>query len=460
MKKKETTNNKLIWFLLLGIILIIPTVWILTVRFEKTPPSINIEFPKTSVGETFEINGSISDRQTGLRTFWIGILQNGSEIELLRLNFDAGMIYKGGKKHYEIVKKTVEPKKLSLSDGKATLRMVVMDYSWRGGGKGNKTYIEKEITIDTKAPEIDILTTTHNVSQGGSGLVIYKTSEPGAETGVFVDKVFFPGHSGYFNNKGVHLAFFALGPKQGKDIRIFVTAKDQAGNKTQAGFSYYIKRRKFKEDTIGISDNFLNWKMPEFNTREFGVAESSGIQKFLAVNSKLREKNGLQITLPGKRTDKKKYWDGAFGRLPKSANRAGFADYRSYMYNGKLVDNQYHMGIDLASIKRSDVPAANYGKVVLAENIGIYGKTVVIDHGFGLFSLYAHLSQIDVPLGKVVSKGESLGRTGTTGLAGGDHLHFGMFIHNVFVNPVEWWDATWIRHNITSKLEDIESFIN
>jgi murein DD-endopeptidase MepM/ murein hydrolase activator NlpD len=82
-----------------------------------------------------------------------------------------------------------------------------------------------------------------------------------------------------------------------------------------------------------------------------------------------------------------------------------------------------------------------------------YGNSVVLDHGCGLFSMYAHLSLIDVEAGVVVDKGDILGRTGSTGMAGGDHLHFAMIVQGVFVNPVEWWDPHWIQDNIALKLE-------
>ena len=59
----------------------------------------------------------------------------------------------------------------------------------------------------------------------------------------------------------------------------------------------------------------------------------------------------------------------------------------------------------------------------------------------------------------MVSKGEIIGKTGTTGLAGGDHLHFGMVVYNIFVNPIEWWDATWMKNNIQNKLA-LESLVD
>src|SRR5512137_1829141 len=105
----------------------------------------------------------------------------------------------------------------------------------------------------------------------------------------------------------------------------------------------------------------------------------------------------------------------------------------------------------------SPVPAANSGIVVSTGFIGIYGQTVILDHGFGLFSMYSHLSQIAVKAGDRVAKETILGNTGSTGLAGGDHLHFSMMVQDTFVDPIEWWDPHWIRDNVTSKLDGVKS---
>ena len=150
-------------------------------------------------------------------------------------------------------------------------------------------------------------------------------------------------------------------------------------------------------------------------------------------------------------------WQGSFSRLPNAANRARFADHRTYYYKGKQIDRQVHLGIDLASVSNSPVPAGNTGVVVFAQSLGIYGKTVILDHGYGLFSMYSHLSQIAVQVGDRVSSGDKLGRTGSTGMAGGDHLHFSILINDTFVNPVEWWDRKWIQNNVTSKIEWAQS---
>ena len=140
--------------------------------------------------------------------------------------------------------------------------------------------------------------------------------------------------------------------------------------------------------------------------------------------------------------------------MPNSAPRGAFAQLRSYFYQGKEVDQQTHLGIDLASLAHAKVPAANRGKVVYADDLGIYGQCIVIDHGLGLQTLYGHLSRIGVKVGDEVQKGQIIGNTGDTGMAGGDHLHVGVVIAGEQVNPIEWWDLSWIKNNVTDKLKD------
>jgi murein DD-endopeptidase MepM/ murein hydrolase activator NlpD len=134
---------------------------------------------------------------------------------------------------------------------------------------------------------------------------------------------------------------------------------------------------------------------------------------------------------------------------------ANFADERTYTYNNEAIDTAYHLGYDLSVTKRYPVEAANSGTVAFAGNLGIYGNTVILDHGLGLFTLYSHLSAIDVKEGDSIKQKQILGRTGETGLAGGDHLHYGVFLHGVAVLPVEWWDPKWINDNIQPKLEGL-----
>jgi murein DD-endopeptidase MepM/ murein hydrolase activator NlpD len=95
--------------------------------------------------------------------------------------------------------------------------------------------------------------------------------------------------------------------------------------------------------------------------------------------------------------------------------------------------------------------------VAFVGDLGIYGNTIIIDHGLGLFTLYSHLSAIDVKPGDAIKKRQIIGKTGDTGLAAGDHLHFGVYLDGVAVLPKEWWDEKWLRDNVYAKLQSSEA---
>jgi murein DD-endopeptidase MepM/ murein hydrolase activator NlpD len=450
--KEKKSKQRLI--IPLCIILAIPVAWILIARFEGGKPSIKLDLISQAIGTSQELSISVADMKSGLKRVWIGLLQNGIETVLLEKDFPVKGLIGGGLKHEEALKVKIDPYKMGIKDGKAILRIVVCDFSWRHWFKGNRTYLEKNIMIDTKPPEINIISRFHNINQGGACLVIYKLSEQCSKSGVYVEENFFPGHSGHFQDKNILMAFFALNHKQEPGTKIFVKAIDHAGNTSKTGFNYNIKRKVFKKDVINISDKFLNWKLPEFDIYTTQHSELTIKDKFLKINRDIRKNSYNKVIKLVEKTDEVLYWEGLFLRLPKSANKAGFADNRVYKYKNKIIDHQIHLGIDLASIAHSPIPAVNSGKVVFAGSIGIYGKTVIIDHGFGLHSMYAHLSSYNIKEKQMVSKGEIIGRTGITGLAGGDHLHYSILIHNTFVNPIEWWDEAWIKNNISSKINN------
>jgi len=176
------------------------------------------------------------------------------------------------------------------------------------------------------------------------------------------------------------------------------------------------------------------------------------VDQYIYVNSQVRKENYQTIVKVCSNPHAKRLWQGRFERMGRSTRKASYADHRTYYYQGKEIDRQVHLGIDLASTRRAAVKAANRGKVVFAEYLGIYGNTVILDHGQGIFSLYAHLSEIKTSVDEVIEKGIVLGLSGTSGMAGGDHLHFSILVNSIFVNPVEWWDRQWISLNIDDVL--------
>jgi murein DD-endopeptidase MepM/ murein hydrolase activator NlpD len=447
------------WWLIAIItsLIIISAGWLMVVQLEGEKPVIAENVPE-AIGNSQTFTLGISDKKSGLRKISAHLLKDGKKWDLLQENFEKAGFLKGGKIRETSIDIPLDINKLGIADGNAVFELMVWDYSWRNWWHGNKTHIEKTLLIDSKPPDIEILTKAHNINQGGSGVVVYRLSEACSKSGVMVGDNFFPGHSGYFKDDSIHLALFALDYSQGTGINIYIEAFDRAGNNARAGFYHHLRKKNFVKDSITLSDQFLSGKIPEFNVQLSEHSTNPLLDQFLVVNRNMREENEQYLKSFGSMTEPKMYWEGTFLRLPNSATRAGFADHREYIFKGEIVDHQVHLGIDLASLEKSPVPASNAGKVLFTGDIGIYGKTIVIDHGFGLISLYSHLSGIDVEAEQIVAKGEILGRTGVTGLAGGDHLHFGMMIHNTMINPIEWWDSNWIMHNVTDKLNDVKAF--
>jgi murein DD-endopeptidase MepM/ murein hydrolase activator NlpD len=204
---------------------------------------------------------------------------------------------------------------------------------------------------------------------------------------------------------------------------------------------------------MAIDDDFLTAKVPDLLAQNGGPPASDLVAGYLWINRTLRRQSEDRIREVTRQSAPAQLWEGPFLRQPNSAPLAGFADRRTYVYKGEQIDRQTHLGFDLASLRQSEVPAGNAGKVVHAGLLGIYGDAVILDHGLGIFSLYAHLSAIRVATGQDVERGDVLGRTGATGLAGGDHLHYSVMLWGVHVDPIEWWDGKWIRDHVTAKLD-------
>jgi hypothetical protein len=253
----------------------------------------------------------------------------------------------------------------------------------------------------------------------------------------------------------LHIAFFALRYDQDVNTPIRLFARDASGESASADFDKLTFTKPFKKSTIPLDDKFLDRVVPAILAGTTEVAPNgTNIEKFVVINSELRKKNNEKIRSMSEKTSPEMLWKGeVFHPFTNTKAEAAFADFRTYVYNGDEVDKQVHLGFDLASFANTSVVSANRGKVLFAEELGIYGNCVIIDHGMGVQSLYGHLSSFTVKEGDMVEKGQEVGKSGITGLAGGDHLHFTMLVNGQMVNPIEWWDAHWIADRILRKLK-------
>ncbi|MEQ9561320.1 MAG: M23 family metallopeptidase, partial [Woeseiaceae bacterium] len=314
----------------------------------------------------------------------------------------------------------------------------------------------REVEVRLIPPQAAIASQFHYINHGGSEMVVYRVRPDDADSGVRVGEYEYPGYpasgAGIANaDPGMRVVFFALLWDQDVNTPISLYARDEVGNESRASFDYRVFPKAFRNSRITIDDRFLQKVVPDilYNTTDFKVADPSNLlDSYLSINRDLRRQNNARISAMAAGTAPEILWSGAFRQLTNSAVEAGFADQRTYVYQGKDVDNQVHLGFDLASTSNAPVQASNSGRVIFAGWLGIYGNCVIVDHGMGLQSLYAHLSGIDVSVGDNVEKGGTLGLSGQTGLAGGDHLHFTMLLGGNAITPIDWWSQQWVDDRV------------
>lgn len=246
--------------------------------------------------------------------------------------------------------------------------------------------------------------------------------------------------------------------------KVYLIAKDKANNSVKVKIPYYIRELKNKESTLNISDNFIdNASKIVLQNMNLDVPQDQ-VNAFVKVNKDIRIQNVDFLRKLGlDQTDQslvENFKIKPFMRLPGSIQLGNFADKRTYTYEGEKIDEAWHLGVDWASVKHADVFSSNSGKVIYNDYLGIYGNAIIIDHGLGLCSLYAHTSASNVEVGQEVKAGQKIAKTGATGAVFGDHLHFGILVQGLEVNPIEWMEDAWIKTRITDILEEAKKTID
>jgi murein DD-endopeptidase MepM/ murein hydrolase activator NlpD len=430
-------------------LLIVGTVWWL--RFEHHAPGVSLPASVEVLGRKTPIDFDVRSDAPGLRSVTVRLQAGGASHELLSDTYPTAS-WRGSGVSEKRVHVEADLLPLKVPEGPATLEVYVETYAWHVLPIARTPQLSLPVTIDLTPPKIELLTTQHNIRLGGMDLAVFRQSPDTVRSGIQVDKYFFPAQTGYFVDSAVALAFFAVPQDLMTDVRPRLIASDAAGNQREVYLPCSIKPRQFAERTLAIDDDFLSRKVPEI-AHESGLTITADlVQSYLLINRDLRGRNEARIREVTSHSAPEPLWNGVFQRQPNAAPLSAFADRRTYTYHGDVIDHQTHLGYDLASLKLSAVEAAQAGVVVYADNLGIYGNAVILDHGLGLFTLYGHLSSIAVQHGEHVQAGQTVGQSGETGLAGGDHLHFSVMLWGVHVDPVEWWDPHWLHDHVTPKL--------
>jgi hypothetical protein len=334
----------------------------------------------------------------------------------------------------------------NLKEGKARLVVEAVSNDLRG----STDTAAFDVDVVLAAPRVIPDEAQHYVNQGGMELVTFTPSGSWSEAGVKVGSYSFrsfplPGHP------DERFSMFGYPWDLPPDVIPLVYARNAAGTEATAHFWFKLFPKKFRVRDFPVEDALMEKLVNSVDPTGQLAPGPDLLSRFLKINGEMRRENNKQLADLRFKTEEKILWHGPFIHWGKE--EADFADVRNYMYHGKKVDQQVHLGFDLSDNANTPVRAANDGRVVWASNLGIYGNCIVLDHGYALQSIYGHLRQIDVKVGDVVQRGQTMGFEGQTGLAGGVHLHFSMQIDGVQTNPREWWDEHWIKDRILSKLD-------
>lgn len=417
-------------------------------------PSVTLENMPAAIGAQKFLSVSLQSA-SGVADVAVSFEQNGQDIPVARRTFAPRRWFTAGAAP-EVVHfgfQAGQAEHPNLKDGPAVLVVTAHSANLRG----SSTTVRRPLTVDTHPPSVYGLTDMVYVTQGGSALEVYQVSANATRSGVEMGHLFFPGYplpNARPSGSGKTMfSMFAFPWDAPADSMPQLIASDAAGNQATASFPVKTFPKVFRERTLTIDDNFISRVVMPIIANTPSISDQHDpVKNFLLVNRDLRRTDTQDLIDAARLSTPHFLWQGAFTPLSNAAVEAAFADRRAYSFHGQIIDHETHLGYDLAVVRHTPVKAANAGRVIWAKYFGIYGNCILLDHGYGLMSLYAHLNDFEVKAGDQVAKGQLIAHSDSTGLAGGDHLHFSMLLNGEQVNPLEWWDPHWIHDRVVSKL--------
>jgi murein DD-endopeptidase MepM/ murein hydrolase activator NlpD len=425
--------KRLLGALIAFVLIVFAFVW-----FSGAETKLKLPKPVTAIGPSTSVLVEV-DAPHGVKSFSAAIEQNGQSQTVYHDKTHT-------KQRVGAYTFGVGQKEASfLKEGPARLVMRASSNDLRG----STSELAQEVQVVLRPPTIAADGLQHYINEGGAELVTLELGGNWTEAGVRVANY----SAGSFamprepDSSSHRFSLFPFPWNVSPDTVPLAFAQNGAGTETTATFWVKVFPKKFRESNINVTDRDLQKVVSDLDPNGTG----SLLDRFIKLNRDLRQTNSQQIYELRNNTEHKILWSGAF--IPvKGARESFFADRRSYFYQGRKFDEQVHLGYDLAQTANSAVKAANSGKVIYADRLGLYGNCVIIDHGYSLQSLYGHMSRILVKVGDMVAKEQQIGVSGSTGMAFGDHVHFSMMIAGVQVDPKEWWDEHWIHDRILSKI--------
>lgn len=344
-----------------------------------------------------------------------------------------------------------------LTPGRAEIRVTALNNSWERFFRGGLGTLTLSVPVRFMPPQVEVLTGQHYINLGGCDMIVFNVSPGTVKSGVQVGKYYFRSFPITDSKPLTRIALFAFPYDVSVDTPAHIVADDDAGNQTIAGFTYKVFPTKWHQSTIQVDDAYMQRVVPPILSQTNAIQDTGNLMKnYVEINHDLRIIDKRRLVNFSKQTSPHFMWSQPFLRLPNTKLEANFADFRSYVHNGQIIDHEVHLGYDLASVEHSPVEAANDGQVIYAGWFDIFGNAVIIDHGCGLQTIYGHLASFKVKAGELVKRGQVIATSDSTGLAGGDHVHFGVYLDGIPVVPKEWWDPHWIHDRIIAKLQQYQ----
>ncbi len=428
-------------FLLVLAIIVVPVAMLVM----SAAPQINLTPVVTAVGQATPLNIRISAPH-GVRHAAAYVEQNGVRYTVWEKQEPARRLR--WQRHVPdaawditVGTKTVP----QLKDGDATLMVEATSNDLRA----STARVVHRVMVITRPPMVSVDSDQHYLYTGMADLVTFSVSGPFTESGVSVGNQTFRSWPMPGGKPGL-FSLFAVPWDAPAGTLPMVYAANPASRVTGSMVVEFPKKEqpKYRVRDLQLDDKFLQKVDNELDPNGAGDL----VQRFIRINHEMRAANNKTLSDLSVQTEARFLWSQPFQQQPNSKVESDFADKRNYIYQGKKIDDAVHLGYDLAVTQHVGVQASNDGRVIYAAPLGIYGNCIVVDHGYGLQSIYGHLSEIDVKVDDMVKRGQVMGKSGMTGLAGGDHIHFSMQLDGVQIDPREWWDAHWIKDHIANRV--------
>ncbi len=403
-------------------------------------PAIEVPVAVSTIGQATSVTALVHDPH-GVAKFTATLSQNGAQYQAWQsasASKDADTTFS-----FQVGAQSTP----QLHDGPARLILEATS----GALLHKTTRWERDVNVVTQPPTISADSDQHYLYLGMADLATLNVSGAFDAAGIRVGDQTFRAWPMPGGKPGL-FSLFAFAWNMAPGTVPVAYASNAGSNTVSTPLNVNFPKKEqpvYTQHQIQLTDQFMQKVLGELDPNGSGDPAA----RFVKINNEMRKSNNKTLSDLRLKTADSFLWSKPFTRQSHAQAEATFADVRSYIYHGQKIDQQVHLGYDLAVTQHVGVEASNDGRVVWAAPLGIYGNCIVVDHGYGLQTIYGHLSRIDVHVGDAVKRSQIMGLSGMTGMAGGDHVHFAMQLDGVQIDPKEWWDPHWIKDHIVRRVD-------